>query len=556
MAAGNALADQHASETAVMTKIQPGIFTRRRVLEGAAALAVTAPLSSQAQTPKRGGTMVMIVQPEPATLASYMSVAGNIAPVTTQIYEGLVTYDWNLKAAPKLATSWEVAPDGKTITFHLRDGVTFHNGQKFTSADVQFTFMQVLKKVHPRGPVVLADLEAVDTPDPLTAVFRLSHPAPYMMMALSGYDAPILCKSLFEGTDITSNPTANRPVGTGPFKFAGWERGQFIRLDRNPSYWQAGLPYLDRIVARFIADASTRSAALETGEAHYAAYSAVNYADVARLKANPALDTTSKGYELFSGISEIEMNSKRPPFDKKEVRQAIAYAIDRQFIIDNIQYGFGKPATGPISSTFKASGIYTDQVRNFAVPDRIVIANKLLDDAGLPRKDGGMRFSATLEINSFGQQWLRQGEYLKQALAAIGVNLNLRSEDTGAWLRRVYTNYDYEMSEPFFSNLSDPVIGVQRQYVTSQIRKGVDFVNNTFYSKPEVDKLFADGAQELDPKKRAEIYQQIQKILVEDSPVVWLTEIQYVTVFNRKLRDSLTGPLGTYSAFERTWLDG
>lgn len=539
-----------------MTKIQPGIFTRRRVLEGAAALAATAPFSAQAQTPKRGGTMVMIVQPEPATLASYMSVAGNIAPVTTQVYEGLVTYDWDLKPAPKLATSWEVAPDGKTITFHLRDGVTFHNGQKFTSADVQFTFMQVLKKVHPRGPVVLTDLEAVDTPDPLTAVFRLSHPAPYMMMALSGYDAPILCKSLFEGTDVTNNPTANRPVGTGPFKFAGWERGQFIRLDRNPSYWQAGLPYLDRIVARFIADASTRSAALETGEAHYAAYSAVNYADVARLKANPALDTTSKGYELFSGISEIEMNSKRPPFDKKEVRQAIAYAIDRQFIIDNIQYGFGKPATGPISSTFKASGIYTDEVRKFAVPDRIAIANKLLDDAGLPRKDGGMRFSATLEINSFGQQWLRQGEYLKQALAAVGINLNLRSEDTGAWLRRVYTNYDYEMSEPFFSNLSDPVIGVQRQYVTSQIRKGVDFVNNTFYSKPEVDKLFADGAQELDPKKRAEIYHQIQKILVEDSPVIWLTEIQYVTVFNRKLRDSLIGPLGTYSAFERTWLDG
>jgi peptide/nickel transport system substrate-binding protein len=538
-----------------MTRSPSGALSRRFLLAGAATAGLTAKAWAQAPAPQRGGTMIMIVQPEPATLASYLSVAGNIPTITTQIYEGLVGYDWSLKPIPKLAKSWEIAPDGLTITFHLQDGVTFHNGAKFTSADVQHTFMQVLKKVHPRAAVVLADLTGIDTPDPLTAVFRLAHPAPYLMMALSGYDAPILCKAVFEGTEPTANPSANKPIGTGPFKFGEWQRGQYVRLDRNPNYWQPGLPYLDRIIARFIADSSTRSAALETGEAHYAAYSAVNYGDVARLKANPILDTTSKGYEMFSGISELELNSHVPPFDKRDVRQAIAYAIDRQFIIDNIQYGFGKPATGPISSTFKASGLYTDDVLRFDVPDRIARANKLLDDAGLPRKDGGMRFATTIEVNPFGQQWQRQAEYLKQALAVIGIDLSLRSEDVGAWLRRVYTNYDYAISEPFFSNLSDPVIGVQRQYVTSQIRKGVDFVNDTFYSNPEIDALFVDGSHELDPAKRAEIYHKIQKILVVDSPVVWLTEIQYVTVFNRKLHDSTTGPLGTYSAFERTWIE-
>jgi peptide/nickel transport system substrate-binding protein len=520
-----------------------------------AALFATLSVPVHATEPQRGGTMVMIVQPEPATLASYLSVAGNVCPVACQVYEGLVGYDWDLKPVPKLAKSWEISPDGLTITFHLREGVTFHNGAKFTSADVQYSFMEVLKKVNPRAPVVLADLVAVDTPDDMTAVFHFSHPAPYVMKAMSGYDAPILCKSVFENTDPAANPSANKPIGTGPFKFGAWERGQYIRLDRNPNYWQSGLPYLDRIVARFIPDASTRSAALETGEVQYAAYSSVNYSDVKRLQANPALDTTTKGYEMTSGISEIEMNEHRPPFDKREVRQAIAYAIDRNFIIDNVQYGFGKPATGPISSNFKPSGLYTDDVMHFDVPDRITIANKLLDDAGLPRKDNGMRFSATLEVNSFGQQWMRQAEYLKQALAVVGIDVTLRSEDTGAWLRRVYTNYDYDMSEPFFNNLSDPVIGVQRQYVTSQIRKGVDFVDNTFYSNKEVDDLFAAGAQEVDPAKRAEIYHKIQKILVTDSPVVWLTEVQYVTVFNRKLHDATTGPLGTYSAFERAWIE-
>jgi peptide/nickel transport system substrate-binding protein len=528
-----------------------GRLSRRALLAGTAA-SLAKPAAADAPAPQRGGTMIMIVQPEPATLASYLSVAGNIPTITTQIYEGLVTYDWALKPVPKLAKSWDIAPDGLTITFHLQDGVTFHNGAKFTSADVEHTFMQVLKKVHPRAAVVLADLTAVDTPDPLTAVFRLAHPAPYLMMALSGYDAPILCKAVFEGTDPTSNPSANKPIGTGPFKFGTWERGQYVRLDRNPTYWQPGLPYLDRIVARFIADASTRSAALETGEAQYAAYSAVNYSDVARLRANPNLETTS---EMFSGINEIEMNGHLPPFDKRAVRQAIAYAIDRKFIIDNIQYGFGKPATGPISSTFAASGLYTDDVLHFDVPDRIERANKLLDDAGLPRKDGGMRFATTLEVNPFGQQYQRQAEYIKQALAAVGIDVSLNNEDVGAWLRKIYTNYDYAMNEPFFSNLSDPVIGVQRQYVTSQIRKGVDFVNDTFYSNKEVDALFTAGARELDPAKRAEIYHKIQKILVEDSPVIWLTEIQYVTVYNKKLHDVVMGPLGTYSAFERTWIE-
>jgi peptide/nickel transport system substrate-binding protein len=525
-----------------------------RALCAVAALALL-PALATAQEPQRGGTMVMIVQPEPATLAAYLSVTGNICLVTCQIYEGLLDYDWNLKPVPKLAKSWEVSPDGLTITFHLREGVTFHNGAKFTSADVQYTFMEVLKKVHPRAAVVLIDLVSVDATDPMTAVFHLSHPAPYLMMALSGYDAPVLSKSVFENTDSTANPTANKPIGTGPYKFGAWDRGQSIRLDRNPNYWQPGLPYLDRIVARFIPDASTRSAALEAGEVQYAAYGAVNYSDVKRLQANPLLDSTSKGYEMTSGLSEIEMNAHRSPFDKREVRQAIAYAIDRKFIIDNVQYGFGKPATGPISSNFAPSGIYTDDVLRFDVPDHIAIANKLLDEAGLPRKDGGMRFSATLDINPFGQQWQRQGEYLKQALAAVGIDLTLRSEDVGAWLRRVYTNYDYDMSEPFFYNLADPVIGVQRQYITSQIRKGVDFVNNTFYSNREVDDLFAAGAHELDPAKRAEIYHRIQKILVTDSPVIWLTEVEYVTLFSRKLHDATTGPLGAYSAFERAWLE-
>ena len=273
------------------------------------------------------------------------------------------------------------------------------------------------------------------------------------------------------------------------------------------------------------------------------------------MKDNPALDTTTKGYEMTPALSVLELNTHRPPLDKREVRQAIAYAIDRKFILDNVMFGYGQPATGSLSRLFKTAGLYTDDVRNYAVPDRLEIANKLLDGAGLPRKDGGMRFGLHLEVNSFGEQWLRQAEYLKQALAQIGIAVTLRSEDTATWLRRAYTDYDYDINEPFLSQGIDPVIGLNKQYLTSQIRKGVTFVNDTFYSNPEVDTLLGQGMREPDPQKRGDIYKKVQQILADDVPLIPLIDVQYVSIFNKKLHDHTTGPLGTYQAFERAWLE-
>jgi peptide/nickel transport system substrate-binding protein len=328
-----------------------------------------------------------------------------------------------------------------------------------------------------------------------------------------------------------------------------------VRLDRNDKYWKPGLPYLDHIIARFIPDAATRSAALETGEAHFAGYSAVNYADLARMKTNPILDTTMKGYEMTPALSVLELNAKHPPLDKKEVRQAIAYAIDRKVILRDVMYGYGQPATGPLSRLFKTVGFYTDDVRNYDVPDRLEIANKLLDGAGLPRGANGMRFGMHLEVNSFGEQWLRQAEYLKQALAIVGIDLTLRSEDTATWLRRVYTNYDYDINEPFLSQGVDPVYGLNKQYLTTQIRKGVTFVNDSFYANAEFDDILYTAMREQDHEKRATLYKKAQQILAEDCPLIWLIDVQYVSVFNRKLRDHTTGPLGTQQAFERAWLE-
>ncbi|WP_119462485.1 ABC transporter substrate-binding protein [Rhodospirillaceae bacterium SYSU D60014] len=528
------------------------IMTR---LFGVAAVAAVMAGPQGAGAQESGGTLIMVVQPEPPSLASYLSTSGPIGQVSAKVYDGLLEYDFNLNPLPSLAESWEVSEDGKTITFHLREGVTFHDGEPFTSEDVQFTFMEVLKKVHPRAAITFKELTAVETPDEHTVVFKLANPAPYMIRALSGYESPILPKHLFEGTDLRNSEYANEPIGTGPFKFVEWERGQYIRLDKNEDYWKEGLPYLDRIAARFIPDASTRTAAMESGEVHFAGFSAIPNIDVVRLQEMDTIEVGTDGYSMINPMALLELNTTQPPFDKKKVRQAVSYAIDRNFIIENIFFGFGKPATGPISSNFEVAGFYTDEVKDYATKDRIEKANALLDEAGYPRGPDGVRFEIVHDILPYGEEWRRTGEYIKQALGEVGIDVTLRYEDVPTWLKRIYTDYDFDMNLNFFYQLADPVLGVHRQYLTSQIRPGTVFVNGSRYSNPEIDKLFEQAATERDPEKRSALYDEIQRILVEDVPVITLFEIGFTNVYDTNLKDAIISPLGVYASFDRAWLD-
>jgi peptide/nickel transport system substrate-binding protein len=522
---------------------------------GAAAALALLGLPGPALAQKSGGTLIYLVQPEPPTLASYLSTSGPIGQVATKVYEGLLEYDFDLNPLPGLAKSWQTSADGKTITFKLQEGVKFHDGKPLTSADVQFSIMEVVKQVHPRGPNTFKDLVAVETPDALTAVFKLRNAAPYLIRALSGYESPIVPKHLFAGTDLRNNPNANKPVGTGPFKFVEWKKGQYIRLDKNRDYWKPGLPYLDRLVARFVPDASTRTAAMEKGEVHFAAYGAIPNVDVLRLKELDHIGITTEGYSMINPISLIELDTTQPPFDKKEVRQAVSYAIDRKFIIDNIWFGFGKPATGPISSNFKPAGLYTGKVKRYDVPDRIERANALLDQAGYPRKADGTRFEIMHDIIPYGEEWRRLGEYMKQALGDVGIKLTLRYEDVPTWLKRIYTGYDFTLNTNFFYQLPDPVLGVHRQYLTSQIRKGTVFVNSTRYSNSKMDDLMDLASKEPDQGKRTALYDEIQQILVEDLPVITMFEMQFIVVYNKKFKDLVSSPLGAYASFDKAWLD-
>ncbi len=527
----------------------------KRALSGAC-LAIGLMASTQVLSQSAGGTLVMIAQPEPPSLAPYLSTSGPIGLVAPKVYNGLLDYDLDLNPVPELAESFEVSDDGLTVTFNLREGVKWHDGEAFTSADVQFTIMEVLKQFHPRGPNSFREVSSIDTPDELTAVFNLDKPAPYMMRAFSAYESPIVPKHLLEGKDIREAELSNNPVGTGPFKFVEWKKGQYIRLDKNPDYWREGYPLLDRIVARIIPDASTRTAAMESGEVHYGAFGAIPNIDVVRMRDNnDDIGVTTDGYAMINPMALIEMNTTLAPFDNPAMRQAISMVIDRQFLIDNIWFGYGKPATSAMTSNFEPLGLYTATPEFYPESPDIAAANALLDEAGIAADADGMRATAVIDLIPYGEDWRRAGEYMKQAMGDIGVTLELRYEDVPTWLKRVYADYDFELNVNYFYQLPDPVIGVQRHYGTDQIRQGTPFVNSTRYSNTDVDELLAAGAIEVDSAKRGEIYAQIQAILGEELPVVNLFEMEFLTVYNEKLKDHTVSAMGAYHSFDRAYLE-
>ena len=529
------------------------VIERRKFLKTSGAIAVGATFASflpsnVVKASKRGGTLSMLVQPEVPTLASYLSTSMPVGQTASKIYDGLLEYNFDLSPRPCLAESWNVSPDGLTITFNIRKGVKFHDGHPMTSEDVRYSIMEVLIKYHPRGGKFKI-IESMQTPDDHTVLIKLKSSSPALMMAFSGYESPIIPKHLFAGKDIKNHPLANKPIGTGPFKFVEWKRGQYMRFDRNPDYWSPGQPYFDRIVVQTIPDSATRSAVLEKGDFQLAGFGAVPNNDAKRLDALPNLIVTTKGYENFSPISELDFNTKVKPFNNKKVRQAVAFCIDRKFVIENIWFDFGKIATGPINSNFEAAGLYTSKVKNYDVSNRIEVANRLLDEAGYPRKSDGYRFEITHDITPYGGEWKSFGEYTVQQLDKIGIKARLRVEDVATWLKRIYTNYDFTLSSNWLNTFADPVLGVHRLYHSNAIKPGTVFKNASRWSSPLTDKLMDMASVEPDQEERGALYQAFQKILVEEVPVTWIHEIQFPTVINAQYKDVITSAIGIAGNF-------
>jgi peptide/nickel transport system substrate-binding protein len=516
----------------------------------AASLGIATSAHAQGQ-PVRGGTLSMILNPEPPVLVTGVNSASPVAAISPKMFEGLVTYTPDFKLVPQLATAWEQSADGKTLTFKLRPNVKWHDGAPFTSADVQFSFMEILKKVHSRGKATYLYLTAVDTPDPLTAVFRFSEPSPYVMRALAGVESPLMPKHVYEGSDPMKNPANVKPIGTGPFKFKEWVRGNYIMLERNPDYWDAGKPYLDALIFRIIPDGAARAVALESGAVQYGTQYVVPLNDVARLGKLPHLSVTTAGYEYNTSVSYMEFNLRRPYLQDRRVRQAIAHAVNKDFLVKNVWFGFATNATSPI--TDKQADFHSGAGPQY--PYDLKKAEALLDEAGYKKDANGVRFRLVIDCAPSGEMFRQTGEVLRQSLARIGIPAEIRVQDNPSYLRRVWTDNDYDLNIMSASNIADPVIGIQRFYWSKSIQKGVSYSNGSGYDNPEMDRILMAAQIENNPATRRKLYEDMQKLVMTDLPNLPLVNIQWYTIYDKRVKNLNTTGLGPQENFAEVYME-
>ena len=320
-------------------------------------------------------------------------------------------------------------------------------------------------------------------------------------------------------------------------------------LERFDRFFLAGKPLLDRIIIKAYPDSQTSILEFEAGRLHLQPFFN-RVLELERAKSNPALAVTAKGYEAIGALNWLLFNNKKKkPFDDIRVRQAIAHAIDREFIVKALHKGLSKVSTGPIHSGFPQ---YSADVTSYKYD--LKKADELLDAAGLAKGADGLRFKITCDYypgDEDGQK--RIAEYLKPALKRIGIEVEVRAPaDFPSWARRM-ADKDFDISMDGAFAWGDPVIGVHRTYLSSNIRPLV-FTNNAQYVSPKVDALLAEAELEPDAGKRKALYAEFQKIVTADLPLVWITETPYHTVTSKRVRNVPATIWGTASPMMDVWL--
>ncbi|MEN8245218.1 MAG: ABC transporter substrate-binding protein, partial [Thermodesulfobacteriota bacterium] len=456
---------------------------------------------------------------------------------SSQIFASPLLFDGDWNPQPYLAKSWKVADDGLSVTLNLVKGATFHDGKPITSADVAFSIMTI-KANHPFKSM-MEPVAEVQTPDPHTAILKLSKPHPAILLSLSQALCPIIPKHIFgDGQDLKTHPMNLKPIGSGPFKFVEYKAGEHLILEGYDNFF-LGAPKLDKIVIKIIRDAVNRAVSLERKEVSM------------HLQANVALDITRAQKldhvkveptgKAVSPLQWIAFNTKRGPFEDKRVRKAIAYALDREFITKRLWKGLAETATGPI---FPGTPYYSADVELYKA--NLDKAGSLLDAAGYKKGADGKRFSTVIDYIPAGPEWKATAEYMRTVFKKVGIEAKVRtSADFPAWIKQI-SSWDFDMTIDSVWGWGDPVIGVHRTYLTSNIRQGVIWSNTQQYSNPKVDDLLAKAAVEMDQAKREALYAEFQKIVVDDVPIYYYGTFPFYVIYDKKLKNvntTIWGPL-------------
>lgn len=479
----------------------------------------------------RGGTLTLPASADPGHLNPAITTAGPTHTASELLYNGLLEYTEDLEPLPSLAESWEIEDDGATYVFQLRDDVVWHDGEPFTSADVKYTVEEVLVEHHARTAASMGPaLEEVEAPEDHTVIFRFSQPYAPLLQQLDVTEAPIIPAHIFEGTDPLEHEANMEPVGTGPFRFVSYTPESEIVFERNEEYWKDDLPYFDRIVQRIVPDEGAQVIALEGGE--------VDWLWGAPGPELQRLREEEDGLEFVETpvnpggancIMSVSFNLEEPMFQDLEVRRAIAQALDREQFLERVLFGEGQVAAAPISS-----GIPFAHAEGLDLPefDRDE-AERLLEEAGWVGEDGETREAQGVDGVEDGtplafdfvhfSTFSEYGELLRAQLAEVGADIELRTLEPPVFAETVFGERDFDTNIVSYCNGTDPEIGVRRMYDSAQIGP-TPFSNSSAYENEDVDQLFDEAQQTVDLDQRGEIYAQIQNIVVDDLPYLWIVE--------------------------------
>ncbi len=497
----------------------------------------TASPKSSSDYPATGDSLVEGTIGEASTLIPLLASDASSHAVAGQVYNGLIKYDKNLQIVGDLAETFDISSDGLTITFHLRHGVTWHDGARFTAKDVLYTYQVT---IDPKTPTAYAEdfkqVKSINAPDAFT--IRVTYGEPFAP-ALASWGMNILPAHLLEGQDITKSPLARKPVGTGPYRFKEWVSGQKIVLEANNDYFE-GRPYIDRFIYRIIPDTSTMYMELKAGAIDLMNLSPVQYAR--QTKSTSFTSRFNKYRYPSSSYLYMGYNLRHPLFGDKRVRQAMTAAINKDELIQGVLFGMGQKAHGPI---VPGRWAYNPAVKDIGYNPKH--AAKLLAEAGWKEKNSegilvkdGKPFKFTILTNQGNQQRLMTAQIVQQRLRQVGIDVKIRIVEWAAFLKEFVNKGNFEVVMLAWSISQDP--DMYDIWHSSKNKPGeLNFIG---FNSPEVDRLLIEGRNTFDTEKRKRAYFRIQEILADEQPYTFLYVPDALPVVSSRIRGVEPAPAG------------
>lgn len=466
-----------------------------------------------------GGTLQVASGGDPQNLDPHTTTIDVAQMVLDNVVEELFEIDENLDVQPLLAEGYDVSEGETTYEISLKEDATFHNGDTLTAADVKYSIERILDP--DLGSPRAANFELVDTietPDESTVVFELSEPFAPFIIGLAE-SAAIVPEGIDEEVDLRQNP-----VGTGAFTFENWQTDEQVTIAQYDDYHEADRPYLDEVQFDVIPEPATRVTQLQDGSADVMFGVPFQRADDINSASNTSLQSVSSLWKLGYWF-----NTDEPPFDDPRVRRAVSHAINREQLVQGVLFGRGEVAHDPIppSSSWR-DRIDTGEAHEF---DR-ERARSLFDEAGVDPSSISTSIKAQ---RTPGPSYADSATLIQSQLSQLEMTVDVDIMDFSTWLQEVWTDKNFEMAVGSWAGRIDPDGWYYRQFHSEGAW------NRWNYANDEVDQLVVEGRTTTDQAERAEIYSQIDQIVSEEAPQVYLF-----------FRDDLTGLKNSVGGYQLT----